>query len=466
VIKAGESTAQAVRLTLEGEAPQVAADGGAAIRVTVGGEAGTMPRIGISLRPEHVEATLVAADAIKRLAPQFLVCPFDSRIADGYAGPDVMGQSTFPFDRRVAEPGKVMTLYRAMGEATGAELVLEAVLACQDDEGKPSADEAIMRRDLEAVRAAAESAGVRFARVSVSPACDLKCTLPGSVWPACPPAEAIYAAAREAFAGTSLGGGMFSYFTELNRKRPPAGLLDVVVHTSCPIVHACDDRTAMENLEALPHVIRSVRAFTDGKPYAVGPSCIGARDNPYGAAATPNPAGGRVALAYMDPRQRGLLGAAWNLGYVAHMARGEVDAVALSAPVGEFGLVYARMDFPQPWFDEQGQGVYPAYHVIRGMAAAAGAVRLETTPSDGASVQSVAYRSGGDTVLWLANLTSLAQSVELAGLAQRQGRIARLNQDSFERATSGPDGFADSGSWEPGRVELAPYAVVRLVAAA
>ncbi len=464
-IKAGGTTEQSVRLTLAGAAPEASSGTGAsaeAIRVTVGDQVGEMPRIGLSLRPEHLEATLVAADALRLLAPQYLVCPFNSRIADGYSGPDVVGRSTFPFDRRVAEPGKVMTLYRAMGEATGAELVLEAVLACQDADGKPSADEAIMRRDVEAVRAAAEGVGVRFARVSVSPACDLKCTLPGSVWPPCPPAGAIYAATREIFAGMPLGGGMFSYFTELNRKRPPADLLDYVVHTSCPIVHACDDRTAMENLEALPHIIKSARAFIHGKPYEVGPSSIGARDNPYGATATPNPGNGRVALAHMDPRQRGLLGAAWNLGYVAHMARGHVDAVALSAPVGEFGLIYAKMDYPQPWFDQQGQGVYPAYHVLRGMAAAAGQPRLETTPSDGSSVQSVAYRSGDETFLWLANLTGEPQTVELAGLTQDEGRIARLDETTFEAAASGPDGLADAGLSLAGPIELAPYAVARV----
>jgi hypothetical protein len=375
----------------------------------------------------------------------------------------VVGRSTFPFDQRVAEPAKVMSLYRAMGEATGAELVLEAVIACQDENGNPSADQAIMRRDVEAVRAAADTAGVRFARVSVSPASDLKCTLPGSVWPPSPPAEAIYAAAREAFPGVPLGGGMFSYFTEFNRKRPPADHLDFVVHTTCPIVHACDDRTAIENLEALPHIIRSAMAFIHGKPYRVGPSSIGARDNPYGAASTPNPGNGRLALAYMDPRQRGLLGAAWNLGYVAHMARGHVDAVCLSAPVGEFGVAYAKMDYAQPWFDEQGQGVYPLYHVIRGMAAAAGEPCLETTPSDGSSVQSVAWRSGDDTVLWLANLTGAAQIVEIEGLAKAEGRVARLDEGSFVAITAAPDGFVEaSATGRLDRIELAPYAVARL----
>ncbi|HEX5080302.1 MAG TPA: hypothetical protein VFV80_14210 [Geminicoccaceae bacterium] len=464
MIKAGETTVQSVRLALDGQVPEAAAGGGAEpVRVTVGGRAGAMPRIGLSLRPEHLEATLVAADAIRQLAPQFLVCPFDSRIADGYAGPAAVGRSTFPFDQRIAEPGKVMTLYRAMGEATGAELVLEAVVACQDADGNPSADEDIMRRDVEAIRSAAESAGVRFARVAVSPASDLKCTLPGSVWPPCPPAEAIYAAARKAFPDTPIGGGMFSYFTELNRKRPPADQLDFVGHTTCPIVHACDDRTVMENLETLPHISRSAQAFIHGKPYGVGPSSIGARDNPYGAAATPNPGNGRVALAHMDPRQRGLLGAAWNLGYVAHMARGHVDAVCLSAPVGEFGVVYARMGYAQPWFDEQGHGVYPLYHVIRGLAAAVGAPLLETASSNGARVQSLAYRGDGDTVLWLANLTGQAQAVAIEGLAAGEGRMARLDEANFVNAASGPEGFLDDDrNVQLDRIDLSPYAVARL----
>jgi hypothetical protein len=308
---------------------------------------------------------------------------------------------------------------------------------------------------------------VRFAKVEVSPASDLKCTLPGSIWPPCPPQDAIYAAAREAFPEAQIGGGMFSYFTELNRKRPPADHLDFVVHTTCPIVHACDDRTAIENLEALPHIIRSAIAFIHGKPYQVGPSSIGARDNPYGAASTPNPGNGRLALAYMDPRQRGLLGAAWNLGYVAHMARGHVDAVCLSAPVGEFGVAYAKMDYAQPWFDEQGQGVYPLYHVIRGMAAAAGQQCLETTPSDGSSVQSVAWRSGDETVFWLANLTGAVQTVEIEGLAKAEGRVARLDEGSFESATAGPEGFVEaSATGRLDRIELAPYAVARLTALA
>ena len=143
----------------------------------------------------------------------------------------------------------------------GADLVLEVVLPCVDAEGKPTDDLEVLRRDLNYVKGQIERVAVRPARIAVSPASDLKCTLPGSVWPKAPTWEQLAAAARAAFPGIPLGGGMFSYFTELNRKRPPAGLFDFVGHTICPLVHACDDLSLTEGLEALPYIIKTTRSF-------------------------------------------------------------------------------------------------------------------------------------------------------------------------------------------------------------
>jgi hypothetical protein len=462
-LKAGETTAQSVTLTIQGQAPAVrSGDAPAPVRLTVGGPAGTMPKIGLSLPPDQRPAILERLAVLQALGPQFLVCPFDSRIAAGrpaaIAGPRV---STFPLDAEgIGGPGEVPAMFKAAAEACGAALVLEAVLACRDDAGGPSADAAIMERDLDLVRDAVERAGLKLAKVAVSPACDLKCTLPGSIWPPCPEAAAIYRAARAAFPGIPLGGGMFSFFTELNRKRPPAELLDFIQHTTSPIVHASDDLSVMENLEALPHIIRSTRALAAGRPYLLGPSAIGARDNPYGAAAAPNPQNGRVALARMDPRQRGLLGAAWHLGYLAHAARGGVEAVALGAPVGEFGVAHAPMPWPQPWFDQHG-GVYPVFHVLRGAAAAAGRPYLACALSDGAAVQALAYEGADGPVVWLANLTGRPVQVEIEGLpAQLQAR--RLDLASFA-AAAGPDGL-QLAPCATGSVELGPYATLCLAA--
>jgi hypothetical protein len=256
---------------------------------------------------------------------------------------------------------------------------------------------------------------------------------------------------------------MLSYFTELNRKRPPVEHIDFVTHATCPIVHDCDDRAVMETLEALPWVAETVQAFASGKPYRVGPSMLGMRDNPYGAAPMPNPENQRIAMAINDPRQRGLFGAAWNLGYAARMADAGAEALTLSAPLGAFGVLHAAADFPQPWFDEQGTAVYPLYHVLRGMAAAAGLPQLATAVSNGSAVQALAYRTDGGVVLWLANLTGEAQRISVSGLPTVRGRVTRLDRDTFEVAVAGAEQWATATEDRAAdALELDAYAVARI----
>jgi hypothetical protein len=429
-MKAGETTTQSVTLTVAGTFPALKAAGAKeAVAITLGAEAGVMPRIGLGVTPQHTEAALAVADLVKAVGAQLLVCHFDLRAGHG---------------------SSAMAGFKALSAALGAELTLEAVLPCKD-----------YRRELAEIAEAAREAGVRFASVAVSPAADLGSTLPGSKWPEVPPAVEIYAAARAAFPGIPLGGGMFSYFTELNRKRPPAELLDFITHTTCPIVHACDDDSVTETLEALPAVIASTRAFAAGKPYWVGPSAIGMRQNPYGAAPMENPGNGRLAMARVDPRQRGLLGAAWNLGYAGHMARGAVHTLSLSAPVGEYGIVYRKMPYAQPWFDEAG-AVFPVFHVIASMAAAAGRPRLEVTSTAPREVGAVAFRTPAGIQLWLANLTGQDRAVELHGAAA-EADIRRLDESTFERCAAGLHGFdATATRAATQRIELLPYAVARL----
>ena len=94
----------------------------------------------------------------------------------------------------------------------------------------------------------------------------------------------------------------------LNRKPPPFASLDFVCHTTCAIVHAADDRSVMETIECLPHVIRSGRALFGNRHYRIGPGTIGTRTSPFGSDPPRNPRNGRVTMVRRDPRQRGLLG--------------------------------------------------------------------------------------------------------------------------------------------------------------
>lgn len=437
----GETTRQRVAMTLQGRPAAAAAAGHASITVSVGGPAGrAMPRLGLAVPPEHVDAALGHAGRLKAVGAGFLVCHFDPRKGHDAA---------------------TMQAHGRLGDALGVELVLEAVVPCLGADGGPSADPAILRRDMTAIRDAA--AGVSFTRVAVSPAADLKCTLPGSQFPPGPTWEALYAAARAAFPAAEVGGGMFSYFTELNRKRPPADLIDFICHTGLPIVHAGDDVSFTETLEALPSIFASVRAFGGGKPYWIFPTALSMRDNPYGAAPAENPRNIRQAMNRVDPRERGLIGAAWYAGYLARAAQAGVDAVTLAAVAGPSGIVYTRQDHDQPWFDGADAQVRPPYHVLAGHAALQGAVVREVTTSAPGAVQALAVAHGDGVRLWLTNLTASPRTVRVTGLPGAADILA-LDEDSFEAACrdAGWRAAAPRPAVDPGAVTLGAYAVAEL----
>lgn len=256
---------------------------------------------------------------------------------------------------------------------------------------------------------------------------------------------------------------MFSYFTEFNRKRPPLEPLDLVTFTTSALMHAGDDRSVMEGLESLPFMAKSVRALVGNTPVHVGPSAIAMRANPYGEAPMANPDNIRQAMNRMDPRQRGLLGAAWHLGYFAHFARGGADWITLGGGVGEFGLVHVPTDYGQPWYDEAG-GVYPVFHVFRGLARLGGAPLVDVTCAPGREVQALAADGPRGREIWLANLMSEAREVTLPG--EVTGPVSILDADSFAEAAARPD-FMDHATQtlDGNRVSLSPYAVVRVVQA-
>ncbi len=215
---------------------------------------------------------------------------------------------------------------------------------------------------------------------------------------------------------------MFSYFTELNRKRVPLEPLDFVTHATCPIVHAADDRSVMETLEAIPFITRSTRAFIGDKPYRLGPTTIGMRQNPYGSRTMPNPDNKRVPMAADDPRGRGLFGAAWAVGYAARLEGSGVEAWCGASLAGPRGLVL-----------ENGR-VAPLFHVASGLARAAGDPRIGFTSSDRRRVDGYAHRDAdGRSIVWLANLTPEPQTIRLPG----RWRHWVLDEASFDEAASG-----------------------------
>ena len=104
--------------------------------------------------------------------------------------------------------------------------------------------------------------------------------------------------------------------------------------------------------------------------------------------------------------------------------------------------------------------MYPAYHVVSGLARAAGARLVAATSSDDARVRTLAYRGKGATLLWLANLTARDQPVRVDHAGVDPYGIV-LDEASFERAVTDPLGFqTDVGPIDVSHLTLRPYAVM------
>jgi len=432
----GKAFTQKVTLSFAGKLPRPkAAKGGKRIEVELGRAGPALPQLGIAVPMEEAEPSLKAAAAIKAAGPKHLTCHVDGRVAD------------------VATP---IRNYARLASATGAAVVLEIVLP-----GK-----AAPASELARIVDAARTANLTPAAVSITVAQHLLGILPGSKGPDAPSFAEIYKAARAAFPGATLGGGTFTFFTELNRNRPPAELLDYVTHTTSPVVHAADDVSVMETLEAHPAQIKSVRAIAGKAGYHLGPSAIPARMNPYGASSADNPNNERVCLSKIDPRQRALFGAAWSVGYLGAWAKGALDAVTLGAATGPAGIVYRKTEHAQPYYDSLGRdAVYPIYHVIADLAKASGAKQIATTVSAESAAAAIAYRGKEGPVLWLANLTPEVQTVRVSGFVGA-AKVAVLDEGSFPKATTDTAFLEKSGKRvaKVGTVTLRPYAVTRIAA--
>ncbi|MEZ5832405.1 MAG: hypothetical protein R3D05_14620 [Dongiaceae bacterium] len=432
-IPAGGEVRHTVTLSFSGKIPVSPARPAGAVTVKLGSAGGAMPRIGLSVLPEDAERALAVAERVRPARPQHLNCRIDLR-AQGW-------------DRAIQ-------VYRDLVSKVGAEAILEIIIP---GTGAPEAE---LRPAAEAVA----SAGLKPAAIVVTPAADLQSYPPGIPFPEGVPSwTEIAEAARKVFPGVRLGGGMLSNFTELNRKRPPQGLFDFVTHATSSLVHAADDRSVMETLESIGHIIHATKAFIGKTPYRIGPSHIGNSFNPYGATYTQNPDNHRVTMARVEPRHRALFGAAWHLGYISQAARGSAEAVTMASPVGEFGIVYAKLPHAQPGYDGvDGVAVYPVFHVLRGLSAAAGQTRIDVQSSDTERLRCVAWRKDRALHMWLANLRDQPVTVELAGFPQ-SATLCTLDEGSFDAAIR-DSAFADRGAAFSGSsVKLAPFATAALV---
>lgn len=269
----------------------------------------TFPEMALVITPEDALRLAQSPSDLDLVAPQRLLCHLDCTLGDTAAQFDAFA--------------------RAQQACPDVMFDLELICVCAADPAP----------ELHTLAAQMAESGFAPASVLICPSVDRGSTPPGSEWPPCPPLDLIHKCAAKSFPDVLRGGGMVSFFPELNRKRPPVSQLGFVSHGLCPIVHAADDVSVMETLKAVPHITRSARAFIGDMPYRIGPASIAMRQNPYGDRTIPNPTQSRVAMADDDPRHRAQFGAAYAVGLATALAPAGIAVWTPAALYGPRGVI-------------------------------------------------------------------------------------------------------------------------------
>ena len=273
--------------------------------------------------------------------------------------------------------------------------------------------------------------------------------------------------ARRYLSDAKIGAGTNAYFTDLNRGRPPVESLDLVCYSLNPQVHAFDNSSLMETLEAQAVTVESTRQFADGLPIAVTPVTLLARFNPNATGPEPEPAPGELP-AQVDIRQMSLFGAGWTLGSIKYLSESGASSVTYYETSGWRGVMETASGPPLPEkFRSLPGAVFPLYHVLADVGEFAGGEVLVSKSSDPLKVEGIALRKNGKTRILLANLTPESQHVRVQNLIGTvRGR--RLDETNAQAAMVSPEAFREETGELVGDAEdtlelnLLPYAVAQI----
>ncbi|SLN73622.1 hypothetical protein [Roseisalinus antarcticus] len=385
-----EPVVQTVTITIDSPAEPVAQVAPALVEPEADGQ--PLPVYALPLdTPAGAADALRHVEAMTALAPQRLLLRWDPSVDGG--------------------TGDLAPLARLM-EVTGAALEIQTIVSAEDARG--------LAQEIDDLAQSLTAAGIAPAAVAAFPKIDEQSFQPGQERPPHPSDPEIASALGRAFPDARLIGGTPAFFTEFNRKRPDTALWSGLTFGTSPVVHAADDSSVMETLQALPHILTTARELVGDLPVSVGPTGIGMRLNPYGAAPTVNDPDDRAGMAGRDPRQRGLFAAAWTVGYLARIAAFAPERFAFGAPTGPFGLLSTAQDHARAVWDDLPDGAcYPLYHVARWIAGAGGGRLLRAEITGPLAI--VSWDASGVRSALVANLSSEPADLPDIGLRAPKG---------------------------------------------
>jgi hypothetical protein len=216
----------------------------------------------------------------------------------------------------------------------------------------------------------------------------------------------------------AIGGGSNAHFCELNRARVTGQFsahdVDFVSWPLTPQVHAFDNLSILENLEAQADTVASARVFCGDKPLVISPVTLKPRFN---AVATTGEDALKVTQTLppcYDTRQMSQFTAAWTLASLAGLAKQGVTSITYFETHGWGGLMQAQTGVHLQDFPVVPGMLYPVYQVFAALTGFQTCAPFKCH-CDGEAVLAGMrlFKNGGQERVILAELSGQVQPIEI-----------------------------------------------------
>jgi D-apionolactonase len=278
--------------------------------------------------------------------------------------------------------------------------------------------------------------------------------------------------ARDVCAESGLGlpviGGTDGWFAELNRDRPVTSAIDGLVYSITPQVHAFDEASIAQSLEAQPDTVRTAIGFADGLPISVGPVTLRPRD----PIETEPPSDDAGSLPFsVDPRQSSLFAAAWTVGSISALAQAGAASLTYYETVGCLGIIPGDGPLPprELFAAAPPGGAYAVFHVFADVLELGPQTKvLRCEPRAPSELAALALRTDDRLRILIANLTPVPLTVMLDPVRAVEIGIRMLDETTALEALVDPLAYRERAATPltstelAAPLELAPFAVARL----
>jgi len=181
--------------------------------------------------------------------------------------------------------------------------------------------------------------------------------------------EMVFDELKSLFPQAKIGQGVNAYFAELNRNRPASAKTEFISFGICPQVHATDDTTLVENLQAQRYVVETARELFPATPVFVSPVTLKQRFN---VVATSEEADVNqdVLPTQVDMRQPGVFTAQWLLGSMKFLAQAGSSLVTWFETAGWRGFIQGDYNPPAMGkFPAKKGDIFPVFRLMQELEA-------------------------------------------------------------------------------------------------